>query len=332
MNQMVLVAIVSMTAAVAIGGLIYAVIEPYLGGNARHRKRLESIQSRGALGSDAAKKAAGKTNRKLVQDTLKDIDERNAKQKKGRLTLSQLISQSGSSISKSKFYMISVVVGAISAFVVYALQVPYAMLTVPAAFIIGALGLPRWFLLRKRKRRFKAFILEFPNSIDVIVRGVKAGLPLQECIKIIAKESKEPVAGEFRRVVENQSIGMSVTQALRALCDSVPLPETNFFAISVAIQQQTGGNLSEVLSNLSTVLRARRMMAEKIKAMAAEAKASAGIIGALPPGVVVMVSYTSPDYMTPLFETSTGNLLLVITVVLMVVGILVMRWMVNFDY
>ncbi len=332
MNRTFIIFILAMTSAVGVGALFYAFLESRIGVAARQRKRLQGVQASGAIAATTKKKPAGKTNRQLVQDALKDIDEKNASKKRGRTTLSHLLRQSGSSWSKTQYYILSFICGLVLVFVGFVMRLPMPALSLPAVFIVGALGLPRWFLLQKRKRRFKAFLLEFPNSIDVIVRGVKAGLPLHECLKIIAAEAKEPVCDEFRKVVENQSLGMPLTEALDVLCRDIPLPETNFFAISIAIQQQTGGNLSEVLDNLSGVLRSRKLMDAKIKAMAAEAKASAGIIGSLPPLVMAVVSVTSPDYMVPLFTTDTGNLLLVIAFGMMFFGIMVMRKMINFDY
>ena len=129
-------------------------------------------------------------------------------------------------------------------------------------------------------RRMKKFIVEFPNAVDVIIRGVKAGLPLGDCIRVIAAEAAEPVRSEFRRIVEAQAIGLSVAEAVEKLHDSVPIAEANFFSIVINLQSKSGGNLSEALGNLSRVLRDRKKMALKIKAMSSEAKTSAGIIGA----------------------------------------------------
>ena len=146
--------------------------------------------------------------------------------------------------------------------------------------------------------------------MDIIVRGIKSGLPVNDGLKLVAKECSAPLGPEFQRLVENVAIGMSLEQALDKMSEHVPAPELRFFAIVIAIQQKSGGNLSEALGNLSTVLRARKMMREKIKALSSEAIASASIIGCLPPGVALMIFITRPDYISIMFTNVVGNLML----------------------
>ncbi len=141
-----------------------------------------------------------------------------------------------------------------------------------AAFV-GTFGLPRFMLSKMIARRQKKFLAELANSIDVIVRGIKSGLPLNECLSVIASESPEPIAGEFKEVIDQQRVGVPLSEALDRLTIRVPLAEVKFLAIVIAIQQQSGGNLAEALSNLSGVLRDRFKMAMKVKALSAEAKA-----------------------------------------------------------
>jgi tight adherence protein B len=197
---------------------------------------------------------------------------------------------------------------------------------------VGLFGLPRWIVSFKRKRRMERFLNEFANAIDVIVRGIKAGLPLGDCIRMIATETDEPVRGEFRKIVDAQSVGMSVADAVAKMPDRIPLPEANFFAIVISIQQKAGGNLAEALANLSKVLRERRQMKGKIKAMSMEAKASAVIIGILPLAVMILTYLSSPEYIMLLFTDPLGNLILGASAVWMLIGTLVMRKMVNFDF
>jgi tight adherence protein B len=196
----------------------------------------------------------------------------------------------------------------------------------------GTLGVPRWMINFLRKRRIKRFLEEFPNAMDVIVRGVKAGLPLNECVRIVAMEAAEPVKTEFRQMAETQTLGVSLADAVGKLPERVPVPEASFFAIVITIQQKAGGNLSETLGNLSRVLRERRKMVGKIKAMSMEAKASAAIIGSLPIIVMGLVYLTSPRYMALLFTDPLGNLILGASAVWMFLGIMVMRRMINFDF
>jgi tight adherence protein B len=196
---------------------------------------------------------------------------------------------------------------------------------------VAGLGLPRWILGFLIKRRQNKFLDEFPNALDVIVRSIKSGLPLNDAIRLIANEGKEPVKGEFRRVVESQQVGLSVPDACTRMGNHMPLQEVNFFAIVIAIQSQAGGNLAEALGNLSRVIRDRKKMKAKIQALSMEAKASAVIIGALPFVVAFLVYLSSPTYIMPLFTTSAGHLILGFSAIWMLLGILVMRQMMNFE-
>ncbi len=196
----------------------------------------------------------------------------------------------------------------------------------------GAFGLPRWLLSYLKKRRETKFLNAFPDAVDVIVRGIKAGLPLLDSIKVITSDSPEPVRSEFRAIVETQAIGMPLGEACGKLYDSMPLPEANFFGIVISIQQRAGGNLSEALGNLSKVLRDRKKMKAKIQAMSMEAKASAGIIGALPIAVMMLVWITSPQYISLLWTEPLGRLMLAASAIWMFMGTMVMKKMINFDF
>ena len=199
------------------------------------------------------------------------------------------------------------------------------------AFAAG-FGLPRWGLSFLKKRREKAFLKALPDAVDVIVRGIKAGLPLFESIKVVAADAPEPLKGEFLSIIETQAIGIPLGEACQRLYERMPVPEANFFGIVVAIQQKSGGNLSEALGNLSKVLRDRKKMAEKIQAMSMEAKASAAIIGSLPPIVMILVYITTPGYISLLWTHPTGQVMLVACVCWMSIGIMVMKKMINFDF
>jgi tight adherence protein B len=205
------------------------------------------------------------------------------------------------------------------------------ILALGAAFAAG-FGLPRWVVGMMAKARTKKFTEAFSDAIDIIVRGIKSGLPVHDCLKIIGKECPEPLAGEFRVLVENTGMGMSMDQALERMYERMPTNELRFFTIVLTIQAKTGGNLAEALGNLSTVLRGRKLMAEKIKALSAEAVASAFIIGSLPPGVIVLISVTAPTYMAPMFTDQRGHFMLMIAGFWMSVGIFVMRKMINFKF
>ena len=281
---------------------------------------------RGKRQASAVDGAAQK--RKQIQESLKELEERQKAERKKSITLRARLEQAGLSWSPVQFWILSAVLGGVAA--VATLVAGQNILLVIAAGVIAGLGLPRWILGMARSRRQKKFVANFADALDVIVRGIKSGLPLNECLKIIAREGESPVKEEFQILVEGVAVGVDVDEGLRRMLRRMPLPELNFFSIVLSIQSKTGGNLAEALNNLSAVLRARKMMREKVSALSAEAKASAMIIGALPPGVAGMVSVISPDYIAPLFTTSIGQLILLGGLFWMAVGIFVMRGMINF--
>ena len=196
----------------------------------------------------------------------------------------------------------------------------------------GGLGFPRWFLGFKKKRRINRYLEELPNAMDVIVRGIRSGLPLGDCLRIIATEAQEPVRSEFKHMIEQQALGITIAEAVSTLYERVPVAESNFFAIVIGIQAKAGGNLSETLGNVSRVLRDRKKMKGKITAMSTEAKASAGIIAALPFVVAILTYLSSPAYIELLWITTVGKIMLVVSAVWMTFGCLVMKKMINFDF
>jgi tight adherence protein B len=206
------------------------------------------------------------------------------------------------------------------------------LLAAGALSFAAGFGLPMWALKFLRKRRENKFLAAFPDAVDVIVRGIKSGLPLLDSLKIIAAEAPEPARSEFRAIVETQTIGMPLGEACAKLYDRMPLAEANFFGIVISIQQKAGGNLSEALGNLSRVLRDRKKMKAKIQAMSMEAKASGYIIGSLPVAVGLLVYITSPDYIELLWTTELGRIMMAGCAMWMSMGVFVMKKMINFDF
>lgn len=319
--------------AVAFAAVVFALLYPFLSGDRQADKRLAGVtENRGikAASRNAAEVAANR--KKQVADTLKDLESRQKASE--RVPLRTKLEQAGLSIDPKGFWIASGICGAACALGVLISGVSpnvLPVMMVVAAFI-GTLGLPRWFLNKMIKRRQSKFLSELANAIDVVVRGVKSGLPLGECLQIISRESPEPIASEFKEVVDQQRIGVPLAEALDRLVQRMPLSEVKFLTIVIAIQQQAGGNLSEALGNLSSVLRDRFRMQMKVKALSAEAKSSAMVLASLPPGVMFMVYGTAPDYIMPLFVTKTGNLFLLGGCTWMGIGVLVMRKMINFKY
>ncbi len=295
---------------------------------ARASKRVQAVAGRAVGGRGTAKATAQDAAGARRKQILLGLKTSEAQGRKVKMTLQSRILQAGLKIQVKTFWIISAilaVVGMVGGQV--ASHMPLAALG--AGFVAG-FGLPRWWLSMLAKKRSNKFLSEFPNAIDVIVRGIKSGLPVNDCLRVIATESPEPVSSEFRRLVENLSGGLTMDQCMEKMYARMPLSEVRFFSIVLAIQQKTGGNLAEALGNLSTVLRSRKLMIEKVKALSGEAVASASIIGCLPPGVMGLVSVVSPGYMTPLFFTPGGHMALGIGIVMMGMGTFIMKRMINF--
>ncbi len=267
------------------------------------------------------------TRRKQLLKTLKENDR---KQRKATLSLSAKLEQSGLGVPARLFWMLSGGLGLVVAVLAFFFGAP-PLLALGLGFGVG-LGAPRWVLGFMGRRRLKKFTEEFPNAMDVIVRGIKSGLPVHDCLKIIGKESPDPLGEEFRRLIEQIGMGVPMDQSLERAFERMPTAELRFFTIVLAIQQKTGGNLAEALGNLSTVLRARKMMREKIKALSGEAVASAAIIGVLPPGVLVLVTIMTPSYMMVMYTDPRGQMLLGAGALWMALGAFIMKRMIAFKF
>jgi tight adherence protein B len=313
-------------ATAAIGGVVYVFLYPMLSGERKAEQRIQSVA--GTTPTTRTTRGPQKSRRDVIESTLKDFDERHKKSKS--VPLSVRIARAGLSWSKRQFAIVSAGVG-LAMFTLGTFAGAGLLVSAVLGFA-GAFGVPRWLLSYLRKRRETKFLDHFPDAVDVIVRGVKAGLPLLDCIKMIVSEAPEPIKTEFRLILETQAIGMPLGEACGKLYERTPLPEANFFGIVVAIQQKSGGNLSEALGNLSKVLRDRKKMKAKIQSMSQEAKASAGIIGALPIAVMTLVYLTSPNYISLLFTNSVGHIMLAGSAIWMAMGVLVMKKMINFDF
>jgi tight adherence protein B len=313
-------------AATAIGGIAWVFIYPFLSGEKKAESRRASVAKAEPTARNVDKNQ--RSRREQVETSLKDLETR--RQKESRVPLSSRLTQAGLDWSTQKFMVISGVLAAV-AFGGVMLFGGSLLAAAGLAFAAG-FGLPRWGLSYLKKRREQSFLKALPDAVDVIVRGIKAGLPLFESIKVVASDAPDPLRGEFLAIIETQAIGMPLGDACARLYDRMPVPEANFFGIVIAIQQKSGGNLSEALGNLSKVLRDRKKMAEKIQAMSMEAKASAGIIGSLPPIVMLLVYLSTPQYISLLWTHPTGQLMLVGCAIWMTIGILVMKKMINFDF
>lgn len=313
--------------AVAFGGVLWVFVYPIISGERKAERRRESV-ARAEPAAVRSGRVAQRSRREQVEDTLKQIEQ---KQKKNqRPTLQHKIQQAGLSWSKRQFLLISAGLG-VFLFVLVMIG-GFGILPSLGFGFAAAGGVPFWLLSFLKKRREAKFLHTFPDAVDVIVRGIKAGLPLLDSLRVIATEAPEPVRSEFKAIMETQTIGLPLGEACQKLYDRMPLAEANFFGIVIAIQQKAGGNLSEALGNLSRVLRDRKKMKAKIQAMSMEAKASAAIIGALPVCVGVLVYITSPTYIELLWTHPLGQMMLMGCAVWMSTGVFVMKKMINFDF
>jgi len=313
-------------ATAAVGGIAWVFVYPLLSGERKAENRRASIAKPEPTARRADK--TQRSRREQVESSLKDLEAR--RQRQSKIALSTRLTQAGLDWPEQKFWVVSAILAGV--FFCLGMIAGGGLLGATGLGFAAGFGLPRWALSYLKKRREKAFLKALPDAVDVIVRGIKAGLPLFESIKVVAADSPEPLKSEFNAIIETQAIGMPLGEACTRLYERMPVPEANFFGIVIAIQQKSGGNLSEALGNLSKVLRDRKKMAEKIQAMSMEAKASAAIIGSLPPAVMFFVYLSTPDYMSLLWTHPTGQLMLVGSALWMTLGVLVMKKMINFDF
>jgi tight adherence protein B len=325
---------VALLAAISTAGLAYVVMFSRLEADKKADLRFRKITA-GETDRVNLKAARDRMNelskrRRSVQDSLKDLQKKQKERSaSAKPPLKVRLVQAGLSMSITKFAVFSAIAG-IFAFIAI-LIASGSLLIAGGALIFASLGLPRWVVGYLVNRRCKKFIEEFPNSLEIMVRSIKSGLPLSDAIRLIATDGQEPVKTEFRRIIDSQGVGMSVPEACTRMIQTVPLQEVNFFSVVITIQSQAGGNLSEALGNLAKVLRERRKMKAKVQALSMEAKASAAIIGALPFIVTTLVYISSPEYITVLFTDTRGHIILGVSGIWMSMGVFVMRQMINFD-
>jgi tight adherence protein B len=322
MQSLVLFGLVAM----AIGGVAWVFLLPVLSGEHKAEKRYDSVAKTQPMARSA--RGVQRSRREQVEETLKEMETRQKKDKRPPLNIQ--IEQAGLTWSKNKFLIIAAGLGVFGFLVTLGFR--GGLIAALGMGFVGACGLPMWLLKFLKKRREAKFLDGFPDAVDIIVRGIKAGLPLLDCIKVIAAEAPEPIKSEFKSIIETQTVGIPLGEACAKLYERIPVAEANFFGIVISIQSKSGGNLSEALGNLSRVLRDRKRMKAKILAMSMEAKASAAIIGSLPIAVMLLVYITSPQYISLLWTEPMGRMMMAACGAWMTMGVLVMRKMINFDF
>ncbi len=302
-------------------GFMYAIFGLKVTVSGTNRLNIETAKS----GKKGGKK--GTDRRKEIQDQIRKQEEQLRKDSKASLEV--MIERAAMTTTPGKLYMIFGGVGA--ALVAFLVSKGIPFMFASAIWPVITFMLPKKFVNFKIGRLQKRFIAHFPDALDVLVRGVRTGLPINEGMRLVAREMPEPVSTEFQLLTDATSVGVTLEDALARMFNRMPLPEVNFFNIVLAIQKQTGGNLSEALGNLSNTLRERKKLKQKIKALSSEAKASAMIIGSLPFLLATVLFAVAPDYLGLLFTTTMGHMMLGGGLFWMSCGVFMMYTMIDIE-
>jgi tight adherence protein B len=330
MSHAILIVLVFLLCTAAVLGVLAAAFYPRVSTNYPLNQRLEFIAPTGARAGQRGNESDAARKRSVENTLLESADLAAAKVKKAKPSLTARLRQAQISWSKNRYYGVCAGVAAVVCLPI--LFAGFGKLPAIGFGLSAGLLLPHWYVNFKRRRHFKRFTASLADAVDIVVRGVKVGLPLNECFKIVAREARSPVKEQFQLIVEDQLVGMPLADATERLSERVPISEARFLSIVIAIQSRSGGSLAETLGNLSNVLRDRQKMFDKIKALSSESKASAYIIASLPLFVIGALSVISPSYIALLFTERTGHIVLIACVLTMIAGTLVMRKMINFDF
>jgi len=268
------------------------------------KKNIELIRG-GVVDNHADEKDLQHKRRAEIAKKLKSNKEEEKEIDDGKVSLALKLQQGGLSISPLQFWLFSFVLGLICAFL--SKFMGWSPLLIALLFVIGFIGVPRLILRKIIQNRQKKFLEEFADALDAVVRLLRAGMPVSEAVSMISREFDGPVGEEMSIVYDKQKIGVPLYEAAQEGCKRMPLPEMQMFAAGLTIQAQTGSSLSEVLTNLSGVIRARFRLKRKVMALSAEAIASASIIGSLPPLVAVGLYFANHGSLNTLFEPGTGK-------------------------
>jgi tight adherence protein B len=298
----------------------------------RLRRRLERLQAaaRGSRGGKAAQEQVESVRRNKKDSSIASVDKLLKRLLPNFGILRLRLERSGWPLKIGDFLLICVGLGIASGLgLLFGAGLP-ALISAGLGLVIG-IGLPNVVLQRRIKRRMKKFVTLLPEALDLIVRGIRSGLPATEALKTIGEELEDPVGTEFRQVTDQMKIGVAMDEAMWATAKRLAIPEFNFLVISLSIQQETGGNLAEILEKLSDMVRRREQMRLKVKAMSSEARASAMIIGSLPFIMAGVISFVNPGYMNTLFTDPRGWVMIGMGLTSLLVGLGVMSKMVRFE-
>ncbi len=322
--------LIVLVAGAGVGLTLFLLLRVVAGGpSPQFRKRLARVQGARADKTDASRRPAS-LRRSSVDGPLPRLDAIIGRLLPRPAMLRQRLARTGRRISIGEYAVASSVTGFITV-LLFTAVLGFPPLMSLLFGIAAGFGIPHLAVGVMVARRLKAFTDQFPDAIDLIVRGLKSGLPVSESIRSVSTDFDDPVGSEFRVVVDKLKIGQTLETALWETADRLATPEFRFFVISVGIQRETGGNLAETLENLSDLLRRRRQMQLKIRAMSSEGKASAAILGSLPFMMLAVMLAVNPGYITTLFDDPLGHLMIGGGIASLTIGMLVMGKMVRFE-
>jgi tight adherence protein B len=312
-------------------GLFAAVWVALFGqGERRLRRRVDRLRTPRAAGVEQSARPVESLRRNRSDSSIAGFD-RLIKRFVPNIGLLRLrLARSGGPLKVGDYLLICL---ALSAVTMLAMRLAFdfsVLIDALVAVIIGV-GLPHLALQQQINRRLKKFVALLPEALDLIVRGIRSGLPASEALRTIADEIDDPVGAEFRQVIAQMRIGVALDEAMWAAARRLGIAEFNFLVISLSIQQETGGNLAEILERLSDMVRRREQMRLKVKAMSSEARASAMIIGSLPFIMCGIISFVNPGYMNVLFTDPRGWVMIGVGLTSLLVGLAVMAKMIRFE-
>jgi len=243
--------------------------------------------------------------------------------------IQRLIEQSGSSITVGTFVTVTVA----AAIVPIVVSLLFSGRLIPG-LVVGAIAsmVPTLWLRHARTRRLWKFEEQFPEGIDLISRALKAGHAFPTGLSMVAEEMQAPIGTEFRQIYEHQNYGMPMSEALRAFGERTPLLDAKFFVTGVLTQREAGGNLAEVLDNLSEVIRTRFKVKRQVRAISAHGRITGWILSGLPPTLALVFAVVAPQHIETLYQDPLGQRMIVVALVLQIIGSLLVRKIVNIEY
>ena len=316
--------------AISLGSLIFAVSGIASKPRKRMQGRIETIRLRAAGHVVTRNEENANTVKKQITSRFPLFEKLAKRFLPNQEMLAARLARTGREISIGAYIMVNIATALLGILLTILILGQSIALALLLGLIVGV-GLPHMVIGQMATRRLKQFTEQFPDSIDLIVRGLKSGLPVTESIASVGQEMADPVGKEFRDISDRVKFGQPLDEALWETARRLDTAEFKFFVISLAIQKETGGNLSETLANLSEILRRRRQMRLKVRAMSSEARASAYILGSLPFLMFGVIYMLNPGYEEQLFTDPRGKIMLVIAVGMMASGIGVMAKMVRFE-